>query len=76
MTTLRKPVRRLTAAAYAVLHHRRLRQIVVSLEPGDVLVFREKGRRTRYSLPVDGAFRYAVRCSVEAGRRMRKGGSK
>jgi len=72
VTTLRKPVHRLTAASYTVLHHRRFAQIVCSLLPGDVIEMREKGRRTRFSIPIDGAFRYAIRCQVEANRRAKK----
>ncbi len=72
MTTLDRPVYRLTRAAFPVLHHRHLRQIVCGLEPGDVLTFREKGRRHRWSLSIDGAFRIAVKIQVEADRRARK----
>jgi hypothetical protein len=60
VTTLRKAVRRRTARAYAVLY-RSARPIVVTLLPGDVLEFREHGRRCRWLLAVDTAFKYAVR---------------
>lgn len=72
MTTLSRPLFRVTRAAYPVLHHRKLRQIVVGLEPGDVLTFREKGRRSRWSLTIDDAFRIAIRAKVEADRRAKR----
>ena len=72
MTTLDKSVFRVTRGAYPVLHHRKLRQIVIGFEPGDVITFREKGRRHRWSLSIDGAFKIAIRCQVEADRRAKK----
>jgi hypothetical protein len=65
MTELRKPVRRKTASAYATLY-RKSRVIVVSLLPGDVLEFREHGRRGRWVLAVDTAFKYAIRLTAFA----------
>jgi hypothetical protein len=52
-------IKRRTRAAYRVLYAEP-RQIVVSLEPGDLIVFRESGRRQGWSLPADVAFRHAV----------------
>lgn len=60
MTSLEKPVRRKTRGAYSVLYTRP-RQIVVSLMPGDFLEFREAGRRAKYMLTIDGAFKIAAR---------------
>lgn len=60
MTLLEKPVRRKTRGAYSVLYSRP-RQIVVSLMPGDFLEFREAGRRAKFVLTIDGAFRMATR---------------
>ena len=60
MTTLHKPVSRRTAHDYAVLYTK-ARPIVVTLLPGDVLEFREHGRRCRWLLAVDTAFKYAIR---------------
>jgi hypothetical protein len=37
------------------------RQIVVTLAEGDLLTFREAGRRQSWTLPIDTAFRQAVR---------------
>ena len=69
MIEIHKPTHRLTRQQYGVLHHRKLRRIVVSLIPGDVLEFREQGGRHRFSMPVDTAFRMAIRMTVEAARR-------
>lgn len=60
MTLLEKPVRRKTRGAYSVLYSRP-RQIVVSLMPGDFLEFREAGRRAKFTLTIDGAFKMAAR---------------
>lgn len=72
MTTLSRPVFRVTRGAYPVLHHSSRRAIVCSFEPGDVLTFREKGRRRRFSVPIEGAFRWAIKCQVEADRRQKR----
>ena len=63
MTELLKPVTRRTRTAYSVLYKtpRHARQIVVTLQPGDLIEFRERGRRCRWRLPIESAFRYAVR---------------
>jgi hypothetical protein len=73
MTTIRKPYYRITSGAYSVLHHRSFRQIVVGLEPGDVLTFREKGRRRKFSFPIESAFRQSIKITVEAKRRLSRG---
>ena len=65
MTSLDKPVTRRTRGAYPVLF-RQPRQVVVSLAPGDLLVFREAGRRASWSIPIDSAFKYAVRVKAFA----------
>ena len=72
MTSLTKPVRRRTRHLYAVLYAGEARSIVVSLEPGDVVTFREAGRRQTWSLPIDRMFRQAVREAAVAQRRERK----
>ena len=45
------------------------RAIVVALEPGDLITFRESGRRRKWSLPLDRMFRLAVRETARAERR-------
>jgi hypothetical protein len=72
MTSLNKPVRRKTRWSYSVLYAHDSRPIVVSLEPGDVVTFREAGRRQVWSLPVDRMFRQAVREAVHVKRRNQK----
>jgi hypothetical protein len=71
MTTLERRVYRLTRGAYSTLTAQR-RQIVVGLEPGDLVSFREKGRRRRFFLTLSGLFSLAVRKTVEAERRAAK----
>ena len=58
-------VTRKTRGSYRVLYSEP-RPIVVRLAPGDLLEFREHGRRQTWSLPVDLAFKLAVR--RQAGR--------
>lgn len=60
MTEIKKPVTRKTRMPYSVLYAK-ARPIVVSIKPGDVLEFREHGRRSRWLLSIDTAFKYAVR---------------
>jgi len=72
MTSLTKAVRRKTRFPYAVLYAGKARPIVVSLEPGDVITFREAGRRHVWSVPIDQIFRHAVRDAIQALRREKK----
>ena len=66
MTSLTKAVRRKTRRTYSVLYVSEARPIVVSLEPGDVITFRESGRRHIWSVSIDRAFRLAVREAAQA----------
>jgi hypothetical protein len=50
MITLKRPVRRITQC----LHHGR--QLVVSLEPSDLISIRQKGRRTAYVMPISAVY--------------------
>lgn len=63
MKTIDKKVQRRTRDSYRVLYAPgyRARPIVVAILPGDVLEFREHGRRGRWLLAIDSAFKYAVR---------------
>lgn len=72
MTSLTKAVRRVTRRTYTVLYTGEARPIVVSLEPGDVITFREAGRRQTWLLPIDRMFRQAVREAAQAQRKERK----
>lgn len=75
-TQLNKPVSRVTREAYRVLYAgaNRAKPVVVTILPGDVLEFREKGGRHRWLLAIDTAFKYAVRLHAlkEAGEKGRK----
>lgn len=59
MTNLERPVRRRTRKAYSVLRPK-AEKIVVTLAPGDLLVFRKERGRQTWSLPIEAAFRAAV----------------
>jgi hypothetical protein len=48
---------------------RRRRPVVVGLEPGDVLTFRVKGTRERYTLTIGEAMYHAARLLVAFPRR-------
>ncbi|HVY68919.1 MAG TPA: hypothetical protein VHH73_03280 [Verrucomicrobiae bacterium] len=60
MIEIKKPVHRKTVRTYPVLY-RKARRIVVTIAPGDILEFRELGRRGKWSLNIDTAFKYAIR---------------
>ena len=59
MTNLDRPVRRRTRDAYSVLRPK-AEKIVVTLAPGDLLVFRKERGRQTWALPIEVAFRAAV----------------
>ena len=72
MTRLTKAVKRETCKV-----RRRGRPVIVAMEPGDVLAFREKGRRTWYRVSVGACFdlavkRTALRDAAAAGRFRRR----
>ena len=48
-------------------HHGR--KIIVGLEPGDVITFREERTRKTYSIPIGWAFTQAVKRAAEAVQR-------
>jgi hypothetical protein len=51
--------------------HRRKR-LVVALEPGDVITFREERSRKRFSAPLCRVYRAVVQWNVDAERAARK----
>jgi hypothetical protein len=68
-------VKRRTRGAYSVLYIKP-RQIVASLDRGDLISFRESGRRQVWSLNADTAFKYAVRLAAFAAaaqKRLKRG---
>ncbi len=64
MTTTDKAVSRMTQDSYRVLWTK-AKPIVVTIK-NDSLIFREKRGRVRYYLPIEDAFKWAVR--IEATR--------
>ena len=65
MTKTDKKVRRATRGEYRGLFTK-ARRIVVAIGPGDNLRFRELRCREEWLLPIDTAFRYAVRLKAFA----------
>ena len=59
------PPAAITRNEYYVLYSKS-RKIVVSCDAGDVLTFRELGRRQKWYLAVETAFRYAVKMKAQA----------
>lgn len=74
MTELNAPVTRKTRGKYNVLYagDRNARQIVVTLGRGDVLEFSEYRRRETWLLPIDTAFKQAVRLTTLAKAREKR----
>jgi len=66
MTTLKRKVKRLTAAAY------RGRNIIIQLEPPSIIRVKEKGRRTWYETTVEAVFSMAGRQYADRIRRERR----
>lgn len=71
MTETNKAVRRVTVASYPYRGGER-RPVVVSIEPGDVLVFRFKGTRRTFSYPIYSAAIRAIDATVRAEKQARK----
>ena len=72
MTDLRKPVKRRTIEQCATVR----RRLVVALMPGDVIAFREEGRRRWYSAPIARLFVTVAQWNVAAERAERKAARK
>ncbi|NLF40284.1 hypothetical protein GX586_12620 [bacterium] len=68
MTELRKKVTRRTLEVNPTVR----RRIVIQLTPGDVIAFREEGRRTWYTAPIMRVFTAVARWNIEAARAERK----
>ncbi len=64
MTSSRRRVLRCTEQPYSCLYCRP-RPIVVCID-GELLRFREKGRRKWFDLPIDSAFRISIRAAARA----------
>lgn len=72
MTELRRPIRRRTVEPC----HTVRRRLVVALLPGDVLAFREEGRRRWYSAPLAKVFLTVAKWNVDAERAERRANRK
>lgn len=59
MIEINKPVHRITPDAYRVLYSHP-EKIVVTVKH-DVIAFRHKGRRASFTIPIEAAFKIAVR---------------
>ena len=68
MTELRKPIKRRTVEQCATVR----RRLVVAMLPGDVLAFREEGRRRWYSAPIAKVFITVAQWNVNAERAERR----
>lgn len=77
MTTTRSKVERVTESPYNVLIPCSRKPIVVSILPGDVLEFREQRSRSKFSIPIDTAFRMVVQrraLAIAREKRLKKKG--
>ena len=75
MTTLSKPVRRVSRGTFG--HGRKARRLVVSIEPGDIITLREQRCRKAYSITMDDLMWHLVRLDAaraRAEKRKRKKG--
>ncbi len=74
MTTTRSSVKRVTVFQYNVIRSgaRNARQIVVRIGHPDTLTFSEKRSRARFQLPIEAAFKQAVRLHAIAAARAKK----
>lgn len=58
-TILHKPIHR-EMICNGHLAGRDVGRVIVTLEPGDILTFRQKGKRTRYSVPLQACMNLAL----------------
>lgn len=68
VTELRKTVVRRMAKPY----DHRGKRLIVQLEPGDVITFREERSRKSFSAPLAQVFRQIVRWNVESTKQPRR----
>ncbi|MHA2279686.1 MAG: hypothetical protein ACXAC5_02165 [Promethearchaeota archaeon] len=67
MTKVKKPVRRETHGG--VFSQGKLRPVIVSVEPPNVIGFRLKGTRRTYYLTAEGCYLKAVQAAIAAEKR-------
>ena len=68
MTDLRKPVKRRTVEQCQTVR----RRLIVAMLPGDVLAFREAGRRRWYSAPIAIVFITVAQWNINTERAERR----
>ena len=66
MTTLDKPVRRVTQDTYG--YGRNARKLVVILHKGDLITIREQGRRTSHTARLYDVLWWMLRCEADKAR--------
>jgi hypothetical protein len=71
MTLLQKSVNRLTKSVFPYRGPER-RPVVVALAPGDLLVFRFRGTRKRFTYPIGAALRAAIEATARAEAALRR----
>ena len=75
MTSTTSKVTRVTEDRYAVLYSkpRQVAVTIMRLSDSDVLEFREAGRRAKFKISIEAAFRYAVQLSaLKIGKRIKE----
>lgn len=65
-------LRRVVVRKLALCCDHRRKRLVVALEPGDVITFREERSRKRFSAPLCRVYRMVVMWNVDAERAARK----
>lgn len=69
MTTLRKPVRRLTVETLGSEHGcDRGKKLIVSLEPGDLIALRPQRSQRVQTIRILDVYRYAIVCKANAAK--------
>lgn len=66
-TRCKRPVHRETVGG--ILERGKIRPVIVSIEPPNVVGFRLKGMRTTYYLTAEGCFMQAVKAKIAADKR-------
>jgi hypothetical protein len=66
MTTLDRPVRRVTRDTYG--YGRNARKLVVAFEQGDLITIREQGRRTTHTARLYDVLWWMLRCEADKAR--------
>lgn len=71
MTLLTSKLRRETNARLDLDRYTRGRPIIVELEPPDLISFKFKGTRKKYTVTIAGLMQHVIQAEIEAARRRR-----